>query len=513
MRRVISIWLPTWPLDRIKNRLGLPPEAASAPQVSAISDGATRLIAAVNTAAAARGLYAGMPLAHARVLVAGLGVHAAEPAEDAEALVSLAEWCLRYAPLVAVDAPDGIWIDVTGSAHLHGGEAALLHDLHHCLSDWGFANRLAIADLPAVAHALARFGPDPVTVAPPGDSDIAALPIEGLRLPVDIANRLRLFGFEQIGPLAAAPRAPLTRRFGPLLVARLDQAAGHLFESIQPLVPRTLIQSRRTFVEPLLTAPAFSTVIDHLLADACAELEQASLGARRMDLLFERVDGSQQALRVGTARPVRDTHHLARMLNEKLETVDPGLGVDAMALIITETEALSPAQSTASIATRNVSPERNIALLVDRLTNRLGTRRVYRIAAVPSHVPERSVRRVEPLSPPMAPSSGPSSALWHPDWPRPVRILNPPQPITAMALLPDDPPAIFIWRRKSHVVRYADGPDRIGGEWWKHEREALAIRDYYRVEDDTGRRFWLFRRGNGRDPATGDMSWYLQGFF
>ena len=409
-------------------------------------------------------------------------------------LPQAATWCLRYAPLVGEDPPDGLWIDVTGTAHLHGGEVRLVREL---VRRFGAA---AVADTPAVAHAVARFGGG--GVVPPGADVLGAYPIEALRLPDDVLAALRLMGFERIGPLASAPRAPLVRRFGPVLALRLDQAAGRVFEPITPIVPRDLMQARLTFVEPLLTAESFSAVIARLMETVCGDLEKAGLGARRLDLLSERVDGSVQALRVGTARAVRDARHLGRMLDERLERVDPGLGVEAMRLVVSAADPLGFQQ--AAIALRGPA-EVDLAPLIDRLTNRLGEDCVYRLAPVESDVPERSVRLVPAMMKIMA--------SWPADWPRPVRLFHPPQPVEAMALLPDHPPVAFTWRRVRHRVRHADGPERIAGEWWKRDRERLSVRDYFRVEDEDGRRFWLFRRGNGSDPDTGDMRWFLHGVF
>jgi len=473
-------------------------------------------------------------------MVSGLVVRDADPVADAAALRRLAWWCLRYAPLASADPPDGIWIDVTGGAHLHGGETALLRDLTTRLATQGLNARAAIADTPGVAHAVARFGgssgtlpsgPPAITVVPvqAGVAALANLPIEALRLPGDIIEGLRLLGIEQVGKLATLPRAPLARRFGALLAMRLDQALGAVFEPIVPSVPPDLPQARLTFVEPLLTAEAFATVIARLTAMVCEDLDKSGRGARRLDLLFERVDGSIQAIRIGTARPSRDARHLARMLDERLERVDPGLGVEAMHLVVPHADALAYAQSAVRL-TEADQAETDISPLVDRLANRLGAERVYRNAPVESDVPERSVRRIPALIPPGA-SSGiplgtqvirsrtgpggisPGRGGWPTDLPRPVRLLDPPQPVDAMALLPDHPPIAFTWRRIRHRVRHADGPERIAGEWWKRDGEMRSVRDYFRVEDEEGRRYWLFRRGDGADSVTGDMRWFLHGFF
>jgi len=499
MRRVVSVWFPTLPTDRLRQ-----PENANTAASPPLVIVAARLLTAVDAAAAALGLRPGMNLAQAQALVPGLAVQGANPPADAAALARLAEMGLHYAPLAAPDPPDGLWIDVTGSTHLHGGETRLLRDLLRRLRAQGWAAHAAVADTPAVAHAMARFGGGGVVL--PDAGVMAGLPIEALRLPPETLADLRLMGFERVGPLAAAARAPLVRRFGPLLARRLDQAAGTLFEPITPIVPPALIQARLAFMEPLLTAEAFSAVIVQLVDSVRGDLERAERGARRLDLLFERVDRSVQAIRVGTARPVRDAHHLGRMLDERLERVDPGLGVEAMHLIVAAADPLAFVQTASSLV---AEPSPDIAKLVDRLTNRLGEAQIYRIAPVQSDVPERSLRRVPALSP-VAPNV---TAAWPADWPRPVRLIDPPQPIEAMALLPDQPPVAFTWRRVRHLVRHADGPERIAGEWWKRDREWLSVRDYFRVEDEAGRRFWLFRRGDGSDTDTGDMRWFLHGVF
>jgi protein ImuB len=511
MRRVISLWLPTFPIDRLRRHADVPPDG---PLITSAHDGRRLSVAAADAAAAALGLYPGMPLAQAQAQVPGLAIHPAEPEADAEALRRLAAWCLRYTPLVAPAAPDGVWLDVTGCAHLHGGETRLLRDLIVRCEAQGLAARAAIADTPGAAHAIARHEPSSrkagegrVRVVPIGitKSALAPLPIASLRLPPDTLESLRLLGFERVEQLATVPRAPLTRRFGPLVANRLDQALGTIFEPIVPLVPPDLPQARLTFIEPLLTAEAFAAANATLVHTICAVLEKTGQGARRLDLVFHRVDGSVQPLRIGTARPSRDARHLARLLDEKLERIDPGLGIEAMHLIAVLIDRLPHTQTEAMLpGTEDTGTD--VSTLVDRLENRLGSRRVWRAAPVESDVPERSVRHVPAVAPPRR-------TAWPADLPRPVRLLDPPQPVDAMALLPDQPPVAFTWRRVRHRVRRADGPERIAGEWWKRAGEMRSVRDYFRVEDEAGQRFWLFRRGDGDDPATGDLRWFLHGFF
>ena len=352
-------------------------------------------------------------------------------------------------------------------------------------------------------------------IVPPGATatTLAPLPIRALRLSDETVAALHRLGLTHIGQLMAAARAPLTRRFGATLLRRLDQALGKVFEPIVPRDPPEVISRRLPFPEPLLTAEALSAVIARLTRSVCRRLEHAGLGARRLDLLFERVDGSVQAIRIGTARPARDPTHLARLLDERLETVDPGPGIEAMRLTLPLVEPFAHTQTgmgqtgmgqTATLLDDEVAPD--LSVLLDRLVNRLGAERMYRVAPVESDVPERSVRRIPALAPP-------TRRTWPVELPRPARLLSPPQPVRALAPLPDHPPVAFTWRRKRFRVRRADGPERIHGEWWRRDAETLAVRDYFQVEDEDGRRFWLFRRGDGVDAETGDLSWFLHGIF
>ncbi|MDT7953133.1 MAG: DNA polymerase Y family protein [Acetobacteraceae bacterium] len=504
MRRVVSIWLPHWPTDRRRKARGTDAKAGAPPRdvplITAWQDGNRRVIEAVDPAAAAAGLRPAMAVAHAMAVVPNLHVLEADPADDEAALERLARWCQRVTPLAAPDTPDGIWLDMTGCAHFWGGEQALLDDLVARLAQDGITARAAIADTPGAAHALARHGGAPTHIVPPGAQadTIAPLPVAALRLPDDMVATLRRLGFEQVEALARVPRALITRRFGPLPGRRLDQAQGRVPEPLQPLAHETPLQHRIAFLEPLLTADALGAATACLLDPVCAAMERAHLGARRVDLLFERVDGAVLATRIGTARANRDPRHLARLLDEHLETVDPGLGIDAMRLVVPLAETLRWQQDDTGNST-------DVSALVDRLANRLGADRVYRVAPVESDVPERAVRRIPALA-----RAG--AATWF-GGDAPTRLFHPPRPIDALAGLPDHAPAAFTWRRRRHHIRRADGPERIYGEWWRRDAEFSAVRDYFRVEDEDGSRFLLFRQGDGVDLRTGGLSWYLQGIF
>jgi protein ImuB len=505
MRRVVSLFLPTWPTDRLRRRKGREAPAPDVPLVIAGHDGRRRLVMAANHAAQALGVQPGLPLAEAQARVPRLHIAPCDPMADAAALARLAAWALRrYSPVIALDPPDGLLIDVTGAAHLHGGEAALLRDLLSRLQAASIAAHAGLADTIGAAHALARFAPDPPTIAVPDQAGavLSSLPVAALRLDAECAERLRLLGFATIADLMAVPRAPLALRFGAEPGRRLDQALGRLAEPITPFRPPELIQVRNAFAEPIGAPEMLARAIAHLTGRLCPMLERRGLGARRLDLLFERIDGRSEAIRIGTARPVRDPKRLARLLTDRLETVDPGFGIEAMTLTASLAEPLAYSQG--NPLGEDAQPD--MSALVDRLANRLGARQLYRIVPVESDFPERSVKSVVPLAPP-------AGATWPEHWPRPSRLLSPPEPVETVALLPDHAPARFTWRGVCRRIRRADGPERVFGEWWQHDSEADAVRDYFIVEDCCGERFWLFRSGDGEDPESGDMRWYIHGIF
>lgn len=467
--------------------------------------GNRRLVLALDAAARVGGLHVGMPASKAQLLMPGLTTVELDPAEDDAALEHLALWALRYAPLVASDPPDGLVINITGAEHLHGGEHVMLEQLVARLNESGIAARAAIAGSWGAAHACARHLARPTYVAPPG-KDVAIvrdLPIMALRLSPPIVDGLYTLGFERVADLEDTPQAPLTQRFGPELVRRLNQAMGRASEVFEPVRSPELVEVRRPFGEPIGAPETISRYIAKLVDQLCADLEVRGLGARRLDLLFHRVDNRIEAIRVGTAAPVRDARRLTRLLTDRLETIDPGFGIELMVLTATLAEPLQDRQVLSSLIE---PPEPDISDLIDVISNRLGNDRLYRFAPVESDVPERSVQRI-------APSAPDTGATWPGEWPRPSRLLAPPEQIETIALLPDNPPVWFTWRGVRRRVARADGPERIFGEWWSRDVEMAAVRDYFQVEDEGGERFWIYRAGDGEDPATGSHRWFLHGIF
>jgi protein ImuB len=520
MRRVMYLWLPRWPIDRPRlsnqRNSGWPAEAI--PFATVADAAGRRLLAAVNPAATAAGLAPGMPLADALSFLPGLTTAAAKPAEDAAALRRLAEWCGRYSPWTAPDGTDGVRIEITGSAHLWGGEAALAADIMVRLDHRRITGRIAIADTLGAAWATARFtetGREPI-ILPPGDcrTALAPLPVEALRLDPATIQGLRRVGLKRIGDLYAMPRVALARRFGEMVARRLDQALDDLPEPISPLGETPIRRVRLSFAEPIADPADLLRATKRLVADLVPRLAREGIGARRLDLAFHRVDGRVERIRLGTARPSRDPRHLVGLLRERLDIVDPGLGVEDMILAVFVVEPL-PAEQLDMTGHHHYEAS-GVALLVDRLGNRLGLAAVSRIEARESYIPERASIRVPAASPSssqLPPYPSPASGGGVGWGLRPIRLFDPPEPIAAFWLLPDDPPFRFTWRRRGHRVTRADGPERIADEWWRPEGSAAvdAIRDYYRVEDEEGRRFWLFRsglHGGEREPR-----WFVHGAF
>ncbi|MCW1430221.1 DNA polymerase Y family protein [Novosphingobium sp. JCM 18896] len=455
------------------------------------------------------GLRPGMAAAHARALVSDLEVRDAEPQADRALLDRLAlhavcHWTPNASITTTRDIGDGIWLDLTGAAHLFGGEESFCRRLLRFFARLGFSAAIAIAGTPGAAYALARYGGSAIALLRPGTEPqaIADLPLAALRLGEEALTAAARFGFARIGDLYPIPRGPLARRLGMEAVRRLDQARGLAAEPIVPVVPFDRPRAERRLLEPIATPEAIMQVIGDLVDDLVAGLQARGLGVRALALSCARVDNDEQRLALGTARATRDAAHLKRMLAMRIDRIEPGLGIESFVLAAPRVEALEPEELAAAFAGDCRSPD--IAPLVDQLAGRVGEDALFRVQAIESDVPERAVARVGPLAKP---------AGW-PQWQRPVRLLRRPEPLSGvLALLPDHPPRRFTWRRRTYEIVAGDGPERVHGEWWRSAREMWAVRDYFRVEAAGGERFWIFRRGDGVDAPTGDLSWFLQGLF
>ncbi len=471
------------------------------------SDGRRRVISAADDLALQIGAHVGMPVAKAESLFSDLVIMDADPVADAVALENLALWALRlYSPNVAVDDADGVILDIQGAAHLHGGEAGLISDALRRLTEVGITAIAALADTWGAAHALARFGrqTNPILIEPGKSGEaLRRLPTVALRLPPDMLPDLHILGLDTIGELAAKPRAPLTKSFGPKLFRRIDQALGRVAEPIEPVDAPELIKVQRLFAEPISAEETIEKYTRRLTDQMCERLEEHGLGVRRLDLHFIRVDNRVETIFVATAKPVREPKRLARLLCDKIETVDPGYGVEKMIMTAAFVEPLVMKQTLASFA---IEARPDVEDLWDVLTNRHGDGCLYRAIPVATDIPERAVKRLQP-------SSLESGSTRNAGYRRPQRLYRKPEKILALAGLPDHPPRAFTWRGQRYSVACADGPERIRGEWWVTDKEKGKVRDYFVLEVENGERFWVFRTGDGQHEDTGPLQWYMHGKF
>ncbi len=469
-----------------------------------------RRLYAVDEAAATLGLFVGQKATDAMALVPELAIAEADPEGDAAALAALAEWCVRYSPAVAVDAPDGLFLDATGVAHLWGGERAMLDDVLSRLARRGVPARGAVAGSAGAAWALARFGEDRTIAAAGAEPGLlASLPVTALRLEPEAAAQLARLGLARVGQLQSLPRDQLARRFGAAVLTRLDQAMLRGEEALVFRRPATPWFTRLAFAEPISAPEDLARASRDIVAGLCERLLAEGRGAGRFELAFHRLDGRAERLAVGLSMPGRGADVIARLFAPMLERVDPGFGVEAVTLFAERVEPLPERQITLETV-GEVALEDGVAPLIDRLVGRLGEGCVWRAEAYPSHIPERAVARRPPLPP--RDGQAPCGQMWERTRPRPVRLLSRPEPIEATAPVPDDPPVFFRWRGRIRRVRRAEGPERLADEWWRRAPGETCpghVRDYYRVEDDTGARYWLFRAGlyGGEDLP----KWWLHG--
>ena len=471
--------------------------------------GLLRLVA-VDARAAASGCVAGAALTQARSVCPELRVEPADPREDAALLGAVADWCDRYTPLVALDPPSGLTLDISGCAHFFGGEAALAEDLVAGLRRQGFMARAAVAGAAGPARALAWFSQG--GVAPPdGEAAlVSSLPIAALGLDESVRLGLVRAGLKTVGAVAGRSRSELAARFGARLVAILDDALGRTEAPISPRRPVPVRLVERRFAEPLSSAEAALAVLRALAGALAARLEAAGEGVRAAEAAFFRADGKVARIALGVGAPTRDPDLLLRLFRERLDALadplDPGFGFDLMRLSALAVEPLTPRPQGFDPEERQ---EGEFAELIDRLSARHGRRRVLRFLPGDAHRPEAEAA--------LRPAQDVREAVAWPERPkgepprRPLRVFSRPEPVEVLAEVPDGPPLRFVWRRATHHVVRAEGPERIALEWWRHD-EAPLTRDYFRVEDSAGARFWLFRDGLfGREVR--HPRWFVHGLF
>jgi protein ImuB len=520
MSRIVSVWLPRWPIFRAlaaqaKNPSGKPVDPDRPFVLTVVATGGPR-IAALNAAAEVLGLAIGDLLADARAKAEFLQVRDADPAADDAALRRLALWATRYTPTASPwdedNSADGFFLDITGAAHLFGGEEKLLADLAARLrKNFGLPARLAVADTAGAAWALSRFHKTPAFVLPCGQeaAALAPLPIAALRLAPETRATLRRLGFKTVGSLLDKPRAPFAARFPTELLRRVDQALGRIDEPLVPVVAPPVYHSLRYLIEPIFTHDAIIAHANRLMQTLVHVLTRDDVGARALRLCLYNVDGAVEAIDIGLTLPTRSVSHVARLIELKLEalaaTCDAGFGFEAIGLAVTCAEPMPARQTELTSASEDGDRTERCANLIDALRQRLGPHSVRHFEPMASHLPERA--EVLP------PIDGEATAWPEPEQkPRPLLLLPHAEPAEDVtALVPDGPPRRFSWRGVTYDVTGAQGPERIGAEWWRH-REPKPTRDYYLVEDTAGHRFWLFREGlYGRETAA--ARWFVHGLF
>jgi len=518
MSRIVSVWLPRWPIRRMLAALALnpaePPIDPEEPFVLALAAAGGPRIAALNAAAEAAGLAIGEALADARAKAGFLQVRPLDAAADDAALRRLTLWATRYTPTASPwgeeNGADGFFLDVEGAAHLFGGEEKLIADLASRLRHFDLPARLAVAATPGAAWALARFHPAPAIVLPTGQEAqaLADLPIEALRLSAETSTTLRRLGCKTIGTLLDKPRAPFAARFPAELLRRLDQALGRIDEPLVPIVAPPVYHCLRYLLEPILTQAAIVALASRLMQTLIRVLERDDVGARALRLSLYRVDGAVEMVDIGLTLPTRNVAHVTRLIDLRLEALaaaeDAGFGFEALGLAVTRAEPLPARQSEFTQLAGDGDRAERCAALIDKLRQRLGPASVRRFAPVASHIPERAEA--------LAPVAEEAAASWPaPDQTRPLLLLPQAEPTEVTALIPEGPPRRFCWRGVTHEVANAQGPERIASEWWRH-RVPEPTRDYYLVEDTDGHRFWSFRQGlYGRETAA--ARWFVHGLF
>lgn len=485
-RRVVSLWFPRLASDRALRRCPVDgPFALTLKQQNA------NRIYCLNTSAIQQGLHQGMSYADARAFCPNLQSRSAEPEQDQRFLRLLCRWATRYCPWVALEGKDGLVMDITGSAHLWGGEDHMLADLRGRLMRAGLVVQVGLADTRGAAWALAHYG-EGIAASGKTLAALSALPVAALRIDEQMSVTLQRLGLRSIGDLEQAARPPLNRRFGPTLLRRVDQALGTQPEEISPHIPPPQYAVRMTLPEPIGLISDVMAGADRLLDQLCGKLKAQETGARQLCLTLRRVDQGHQKVELRLARPLREPGRILPLFERGLAEIDAGFGIDMLRLEATQVESL-PVQQVNHIAC-----DRNDKLddLISRLGTRIGLENIQRFLPADSHIPERSF-----IIAPAAYSE--PAGDWVVTQPRPI-ILFPPEPIAASGT---KPPQRFRWRRMSLTTGRVTGPERISPEWWlEDENWRSGLRDYWRVETTQGRRLWMFY--TAQNPG-----WFVQGEF
>ncbi|MES2828769.1 MAG: DNA polymerase Y family protein [Bacteroidota bacterium] len=499
-KRFVYIWfrqlLADWQLIRR-------PELKVVPFVFAAPDHGRLIITAVSPLAAEAEVQVGMKAADAKAICVGLEIIEDKAGRSVKLLKGLGEWCVRYAPIVAIDeyAMDGLMMDVSGCTHLWGDEHGYLTEILSRLKSKGYTVHVAIADNPGAAWAVARYG-KVTPLIKSGQHIEALLPLvpEALRLEAVVLAKLQKLGFYQIKSFINMPRSVLRRRFGTNFLIRLGQALGTEEEILNPLQVPVPFQERLPCLEPVRTCTAIEIAITNMLKSLCKRMMEEGKGLRHGSLTCYRLDGKIVQITVGTSGATHSISHLFKLFQLKIEQIRPDLGIELFVLNASKVDDVEVPQEEMWTSKPGLDNESVIRLL-DRVAGKVGIEVIRRYLPAKHNWPERSMEMAVSVT-------QKSVSEWRVDKPRPTELLKRPDPIEVMALIPDHPPRFFIYKGVQHMIVKADGPERIEREWWLDQGEH---RDYYQVEDDQGRRYWLFRSGHYTSEQK--YQWFIHGFF
>jgi protein ImuB len=494
-KRFVSIWFRYLATDWFTVRQ---PQLGSIPFVITAPSHGRMIVTAANPLAEAQGVYRGMVLADARAIIPSVHVEDHQPGFTEKLLRRIAEWCIRFTPIAAVDLPAGIILDATGCAHLWGGEASYIAELMNRLKAKGYHVRAAMADTIGAAWAIARFGRQSIIGAGETTAALLPLPPASLRLEPAVVERLHKLGLKQVKDFISMPHSALRRRFGYAMLQRLNLATGMEEEIIEPVIPAEEYHERLPSLEPIVTAKGIEIALHRLLEALCHRLQQEQKGLRTACLKGYRVDGKVEQVNIATSRASCNVNHLFKLFEIKLQTIEPALGIELFVLEAPKVEEHTAAQEKLWETSGGLEDVR-LSELIDRLSGKIGCNAIHRFLPDEHYWPERSIKAAVSIQ---------EKAIteWRLDRPRPIQLLPVPERIDVTAPVPDYPPMLFRYKGKLHRIKKADGPERIEQEWWIEDGQH---RDYYLVEDEQGARYWLFRLGHYDE----DYTWFVHGFF
>ncbi len=497
-KRFMSIWFRYLRTDRFVRRQ---PALAAMPFVLSSPDHGRMVVTAANNLAQAEGIDIGMAVADARAIIPSLKVFDDQPDLSIKLLTGIAEWCIRFSPVVAIDTPDGLLLDVTGCAHLWGGETQYLAEINKRFKHFGYEVKIAIADTVGTAWAIARFEQNNFIIKSKEQTTaLLPLPPSCLRIDAATVERLEKLGLRQIRNFIHMPRPSLRRRFGKELLQQLDKALGHEEETIIPVIPVEPYYERLPCLEPIVTAKGIEIALQRLLDALCKRLQQEEKGLRGAIFKCYRVDGKIEKLEIGTNRPTCNTKHLFKLFEIKIDSIEPALGIELFTLDALKVEELSITQEELWKNHCGLD-DINVSELLDRIAGKIGAGNIHRYVPDEHYWPERSFKAALSINESL-------QTTWKLDRPRPLQLLPKPEAIDVTAPVPDYPPMNFRYKGKLHKILKADGPERIEQEWWLQQGQH---RDYYAVEDEEGCRYWLFRLGHY--DAAKSYQWFMHGFF